>query len=432
MCRLWIVYWLLLRLVPRCQSGPQVRMGSRSTHSSLHKMRQSTWNVSLLPWHPVVHPVSASCGAPLGTLRAHASAVSHLLSSSPREDTRRTLPRMTAQAALSGTGSSPHPQFESHRKGYDQKGFCGFRPLQGPSSSFEPPVSGPMDSMGSLMQQVPFGISKGILALGKGSNRPVSPESSVRGNPHHTSTALPLSQEVWAASFRGAAWSTQMYTPRSTSWNLALSVGRFTGASSPVDLAEHMVMGRPFLPWSHSIPAAATCGSYLQTGPGVEELLAKIRDSLFRRPSEIGSLQSSHIAAFRADRNKALTTFAISSLSDEKVALRTQTVNKLIEVIDFLAAMKVEVGARHLAETESELRELLIPRRPGATIRVCRVFMRFQKFNEGDPLSTAGVHPILEVDAGLRGRRLRDSSAHKVGENTLVASMGCLPLLSEF
>ena len=174
MCRLWIVYWLLLRLVPRCQSGPQVRMGSRSTHSSLHKMRQSTWNVSLLPWHPVVHPVSASRGAPLGTLRAHASAVSHLLSSSPREDTRRTLPRMTAQAALSGTGSSPHPQFESHRKGYNQKGFCGFRPLQGLSSSFELPVSGPMDSMGSLMQQAPFGISKGILALGKGSSRPVS------------------------------------------------------------------------------------------------------------------------------------------------------------------------------------------------------------------------------------------------------------------
>ena len=127
MCRLWIVYWLLLRLVPRCQSGPQVPMGSRSTHSSLHKMRQSTWKLSLLPWHPLVHPVSASRGAPLGTLRAHASAVSHLLSSSPREDTRRTLPRMTAQAALSGTGSSPHPQFESHRKGYNQKGFSPIR-----------------------------------------------------------------------------------------------------------------------------------------------------------------------------------------------------------------------------------------------------------------------------------------------------------------
>ena len=54
-------------------------------------------------------------------------------------------------------------------------------------------------------------------------------------------------------------------------------------------------------------------------------------------------------------------------LSDEKVAQRRIAVNMLMEVIVFLESRKVEVGARHLVETESELRALLIPRKPGTT-----------------------------------------------------------------
>ena len=41
------------------------------------------------------------------------------------------------------------------------------------------------------------------------------------------------------------------------------------------------------------------------------------------------------------------------------------------------------------------------------------------------------MQPVLEVDAGLMGRWLRDLTAHKVGKNTLVAAMGCLSHLSE-
>ena len=73
-------------------------------------------------------------------------------------------------------------------------------------------------------------------------------------------------------------------------------------------------------------------------------------------------------------------------MSVEKIALMRTAVNMLIEVIIFLESRELSFGARHFVQTESELRELLIPRRPGAAIRFCRILM-FQEFTDGDTLS---------------------------------------------
>jgi hypothetical protein len=170
----------------------------------------------------------------------------------------------------------------------------------------------------------------------------------------------------------------------------------------------------------------------MKTSPSVEELLDKFPESLFwaeRSQSEIGSSTSLRVLSMSAGNAWSRSSF--TSLSDEKVAQKRIAVDMLLEVIAFLESRKVDVGARHLVTSESELRELLIPRRPGTTIRVCRMFRRFQKFVEADPLSSMEIQPQLEVDAGIVGRWMRDLVAHKVGKNTLIAALGCLSHLSE-
>ena len=132
-----------------------------------------------------------------------------------------------------------------------------------------------------------------------------------------------------------------------------------------------------------------------------------------------------------AGQGKGWSPSSFASLSEEKLAQKRIAVDMLLEVILFLELRKVDVGARHLVTSESELRELLIPRRPGTTIRVCRMFRRFQKFVDADPLSSMEIQPELEVDAGIVGRWMRDLVAHKVGKNTLNAALGCLSHLSE-
>jgi hypothetical protein len=170
----------------------------------------------------------------------------------------------------------------------------------------------------------------------------------------------------------------------------------------------------------------------MKTSPSVEELLDKFPESLFwaeRSQSEIGSSTSLRVLSMSAGNAWSRSSF--TSLSDEKVAQKRIAVDMLLEVIAFLESRKVDVGARHLVTSESELRELLIPRRPGTTIRVCRMSRRFQKFVEADPLSSMEIQPQLEVDAGIVGRWMRDLVAHKVGKNTLIAALGCLSHLSE-
>ena len=135
----------------------------------------------------------------------------------------------------------------------------------------------------------------------------------------------------------------------------------------------------------------------MKTSPSVEELLDKFPESLFwaeRSQSEIGSSTSLRVLSMSAGNAWSRSSF--TSLSDEKVAQKRIAVDMLLEVIAFLESRKVDVGARHLVTSESELRELLIPRRPGTTIRVCRMFRRFQKFVEADPLSSMEIQPQLE------------------------------------
>ena len=135
----------------------------------------------------------------------------------------------------------------------------------------------------------------------------------------------------------------------------------------------------------------------MKTSPSVEELLDKFPESLFwaeRSQSEIGSSTSLRVLSMSAGNAWSRSSF--TCLSDEKAAQKRIAVDMLLEVIAFLESRKVDVGARHLVTSESELRELLIPRRPGTTIRVCRMSRRFQKFVEADPLSSMEIQPQLE------------------------------------
>ena len=89
----------------------------------------------------------------------------------------------------------------------------------------------------------------------------------------------------------------------------------------------------------------------------------------------------------------------------------------------FLEKLGVVLGVRAYAESNDDLRELLIPPKPGTALRHARMFTRFQNFVLGDPLTRANG---LRLDAVMTNRWISDLIAHKVGRYTPSAAVECL------
>jgi len=107
----------------------------------------------------------------------------------------------------------------------------------------------------------------------------------------------------------------------------------------------------------------------------------------------------------------------------EKVAEKIAAVAMCMRVFNFLEMKNVSMESRQLASFQDELRQLFMPKRPGALSKHCRMFNRFSNFVESD---SSGSEKDLKIDGPLVMRWINDLINHQVGSFTPGCSLGSL------
>ena len=112
---------------------------------------------------------------------------------------------------------------------------------------------------------------------------------------------------------------------------------------------------------------------------------------------------------------------SFESIAAERDSERDLAVRFLLRIKAFLEKHGVIIGSARLVDTDEDFQNLIRPRRPGTTLRNCRMFFRFINFYEG----RLPQEPFIQIDSKLIWAWIDDLMRHKVGKYTPRLALGC-------